>query len=99
MRRRQFLPVLKLSSGQERKSNLRPVFRSVAICRRLFDLLLKEKPGPAWTEMQAGDELKKAVDLAKNSDIAVIVLGENQDMSGEYASRSTIDLPGRQLEL
>jgi len=49
--------------------------------------------------MQAGDEFKKAVDLAKNSDIAVMVLGENQDMSGEYASRSTIDLPGRQLEL
>jgi beta-glucosidase len=64
-----------------------------------FDMLLKEKPAPAWTEIQAGDELKKAVDLAKNSDIAVIVLGENQDMSGEYASRSTIDLPGRQLEL
>jgi len=62
-------------------------------------MLLKEKPGPAWKEMQAGDEFKKAVDLAKNSDIAVMVLGENQDMSGEYASRSTIDLPGRQLEL
>jgi beta-glucosidase len=64
-----------------------------------FDMLLKERPAPAWTEIQAGDELKKAVDLAKNSDIAVMVLGENQDMSGEYASRSTIDLPGRQLEL
>jgi beta-glucosidase len=64
-----------------------------------FDMLLKEKPGSAWTEMQAGDEFKKAVDLAKNSDITVMVLGENQDMSGEYASRSTIDLPGRQLEL
>ena len=62
-------------------------------------MLLKEKPAPAWTEIQAGDEFKKAVDLAKNSDIAVMVLGENQDMSGEYASRSTIDLPGRQLEL
>jgi beta-glucosidase len=28
-----------------------------------------------------------------------MVLGENQDMSGEQASRSTLDLPGRQLEL
>jgi beta-glucosidase len=64
-----------------------------------FDMLLKEKHAPAWTEVQATDELKKAVDLAKNSDIAVMVLGENQDMSGEYASRSTLDLPGRQLEL
>jgi len=60
---------------------------------------LKEKHPPAWTEGQAGSEFKKAVDLAKNSDLAVMVLGENQDMSGEYASRSSIDLPGRQLEL
>src|SRR5882724_4967026 len=64
-----------------------------------FDMLLKEKHAPAWTETQAVDEFKKAVELAKNSDVAVMVLGENQDMSGEYASRSTIDLPGRQLEL
>jgi len=74
----------------------------VQISRNLpspFDMLLKERPGPSWTEMQIGDEFKRAVDLAKNSDIAVMVLGENQDMSGEYASRSTIDLPGRQLEL
>ncbi len=64
-----------------------------------FDMLLKEKHAPPWTEIQAADEFKKAVELAKNSDIAVMVLGENQDMSGESASRSTIDLPGRQLEL
>ncbi|HZE68894.1 MAG TPA: beta-glucosidase BglX [Pyrinomonadaceae bacterium] len=64
-----------------------------------FDMLLKEKHAPAWTGTQAADEFKKAVELAKNSDIAVMLLGENQDMSGEYASRSTIDLPGRQLEL
>ena len=62
-------------------------------------MMLKEKHAPAWTELQAADEFKKAVDLAKDSDIAVMVLGENQDMSGEYASRSTIGLPGRQLEL
>jgi len=65
----------------------------------IFDMMLKEKHPPTWTEVQAADEFKKAVDLAKKSDIAVMVLGENQDMSGENASRSTIDLPGRQLEL
>jgi beta-glucosidase len=65
----------------------------------IFDRLLKEKHAPAWTEMQAADEFKKAVDLAKDSEIAVMVLGENQDMSGEQAARSTLDLPGRQLEL
>ena len=65
----------------------------------VFDMLLKEKHAPAWTESQAADEFRRAVDLAKDSDIAVMVLGENQDMSGEQASRSTLDLPGRQLEL
>jgi beta-glucosidase len=64
-----------------------------------FDLLRKEQPVPDWTQTQAAAEFEKAVELGKNSDIAVMVLGENQDMSGEYASRSTIDLPGRQLEL
>ncbi len=65
----------------------------------IFDMMLKEKHPPVWPENKAADEFKKAVDLAGNSDIAVMVLGENQDMSGEYASRSTIDLPGRQLDL
>ncbi len=65
----------------------------------IFDMMLKEKHPPVWPEAQAADEFKKAVDLAKDADIAIMVLGENQDMSGEYASRSAIDLPGRQLEL
>ncbi len=65
----------------------------------IFDMMLKEKHPPVWPETQAADEFKEAVDLARDADIAVMVLGENQDMSGEYASRSAIDLPGRQLEL
>ncbi len=40
-----------------------------------------------------------AVDIAKQSDVAIVVVGETADMVGEAASRSTIDLPGRQLEL
>lgn len=65
----------------------------------MFDMLLKEKHPAPWSEAQAADEFNKAVDLAKSSDIALMVLGENQDMSGERASRSTLDLPGRQQEL
>ena len=65
----------------------------------IFDQLLKEKHPPVWSETQAADEFRKAVELAKAADLAVMVLGENQDMSGEQASRSTLDLPGRQLEL
>jgi beta-glucosidase len=44
-------------------------------------------------------EFARAVELARTSDVAVLVLGEAADMSGEAASRSTLDLPGRQLEL
>jgi beta-glucosidase len=40
-----------------------------------------------------------AVMLAKSSDVAVLVLGENRAMIGEGNSRARIDLPGRQLEL
>jgi beta-glucosidase len=41
-------------------------------------------------------EIEKAVAAAKASDISIVVLGETVDMSGEYASRSSLDLSGRQ---
>jgi beta-glucosidase len=44
-------------------------------------------------------EFSKAVTLAKNSDVVVMVLGEQQTNIGEQASRTTFELPGRQLEL
>jgi beta-glucosidase len=40
-----------------------------------------------------------AVRAAKDSDFTVIVAGEIRDISGEAASRSNIDLPGKQLDL
>jgi beta-glucosidase len=64
-----------------------------------WDAVYPVKRAEPWTEKQANDEIKKAVKLAENSDVAVLVLGENQDMSGEAASRSTLELPGRQQEL
>ena len=50
----------------------------------------------------AGDStagFQEAVNLAKASDVAVVFVGEIHDMVGEAASRSTLDLPGRQMEL
>ena len=44
-------------------------------------------------------EIKKAVALAKDSDVVVMVLGEQQAQIGEQAARSTFALPGRQLKL
>jgi beta-glucosidase len=42
---------------------------------------------------------QEAINLAKQSDVAVVFVGEIADMVGEAASRSSLDLPGRQLEL
>jgi len=40
-----------------------------------------------------------AINLAQSSDYVILALGENRDMSGEAASRSSIDLPGVQNDL
>src|SRR6266446_1696786 len=45
------------------------------------------------------DGFADAVSVARNSDVAVVVIGESADMSGEASSRAVIDLPGHQLEL
>jgi beta-glucosidase len=44
-------------------------------------------------------ELQRAVEFARASDVAVVVVGEWQNQIGELASRSSLELPGRQLEL
>jgi beta-glucosidase len=41
----------------------------------------------------------EAVAVARAADQVVLALGETREMSGEAASRSTLDLPGRQEEL
>ena len=45
------------------------------------------------------EEIAKAVEVAKNSDVAVVVLGDSPNTVGETASRTSLDLPGRQLDL
>jgi beta-glucosidase len=42
---------------------------------------------------------QQAVNIAKQADVALVFVGETHDMVGEAASRSSLDLPGRQLEL
>jgi beta-glucosidase len=69
---------------------------------------LKQRAGTAITVQYAkGAELvdtatagfAAAVALAKRADVAILVLGEAGDMSGEAASRSRLNLPGVQEEL
>ncbi len=44
------------------------------------------------------DMMQKALDNAKNADVIVAIMGESENMSGEAACRTTIDLPGLQKE-
>ncbi len=52
---------------------------------------------PMTDEEQA--EIDKAVTNARQADVAVVVLGGGQRTCGENKSRSSLDLPGRQLQL
>jgi beta-glucosidase len=55
-------------------------------------------PEPLTKEEQ--DEIGRAVEAARNSDVALVVLGDLSSKTvGESASRTSLDLPGRQLEL
>jgi beta-glucosidase len=45
------------------------------------------------------EEIDKAVEAAKTSDVAVVVLGDSTKTVGETQSRTSLDLPGRQLDL
>ncbi len=44
------------------------------------------------------DMMQKALDNAKNADVIVAIMGERENMTGEAASQTNIDLPGLQKE-
>jgi beta-glucosidase len=55
-------------------------------------------PEPLTKEERDG--ISEAIEAAKNSDVSVVVLGDSSSKTvGESASRTSLDLPGRQLEL
>lgn len=54
-------------------------------------------PEPLTKEEQ--DEINKVVEVVKASDVSVVVLGDSGKTVGESASRTSLDLPGHQLEL
>jgi len=54
---------------------------------------------PAQSQPQRQQSIDDAVALARRSDLSILVLGELDLMSGEYASRSSLKLSGGQEEL
>ena len=76
--------------------------RGVRVGQRLFPSLFDMFGGNRPEDPEGFDEeaeFQQAVDLAGGADVAVVVVGEWQNMIGEAASRSSLELPGRQLEL
>src|SRR5215218_2067473 len=76
--------------------------RGVPVVQREFPSLFDMFGGNTPSDPEGFDdevEFRRAVDLAAGADVAVVVVGEWQNMIGEMASRSSLDLPGRQLEL
>ena len=72
-----------------------------SVPEKLFPSFFDAMTAPGDTTPADYDEdaaIAEAVALAGESDVAVVVVGERQTQAGEIASRSTLDLPGRQLE-
>jgi beta-glucosidase len=65
----------------------------------MFDMFLPGPRKPPQTPEEADAAFRQAVDAAKGADVVVAVMGELANMSGEAASRASLDLPGRQEEL
>ena len=45
------------------------------------------------------NSIDEAVRIAREADVVVLAVGETAEMSGEAGSRTSLDLPGRQMEL
>lgn len=60
--------------------------------------LLQHVPGCSISGDDPPD-ISAALEAAQNADVAVLVLGESADMSGEAHSRTHLEMPGRQQEL
>ncbi len=76
--------------------------RGVRVVQRVFPSMFDMFGGNRPEDPEGFDdiaEFQHAVDLARAADVAVVVAGEWQNMIGEAASRSSLELPGRQLEL
>jgi beta-glucosidase len=89
---------IKAKAGNKVRVDYSP---GVSLPARLHPSIFDQNPAMAAKriEVDEASEFPRAIALAKASDVTVLVLGEAQNMIGEQASRSSLDLPGRQQEL
>lgn len=84
-------------SGQVKEEDFTSVLASVKRSSSSKTTILYTKG--CEVEGDSGYNAMQAAKVAKQADVAIVVAGENDNMSGEAASRSNIDLPGRQKDL
>jgi beta-glucosidase len=65
----------------------------------MFDQFMPGPKKPPQTAEQAEAAFQQAVEAAQGADVVIAVMGELANMSGEDASRASLDLPGWQEEL
>jgi beta-glucosidase len=65
----------------------------------MFDAFLGHRPVPPPTAAEVADWLAKARAAADQAELVIAVVGEPAFMSGEGASRGTLDLPGIQEQM
>jgi beta-glucosidase len=78
------------------------ISKGVEISRPTHSIFESQAPEPKLTLLTDADReraFKQAIDDVKRSDVAILVLGELENMNGEQSSRATLNLPGRQQEL
>jgi beta-glucosidase len=76
--------------------------RGISVVPRVFPSMFEAFEGKTTVDPEGFDEaveFARAVEVAGAADVTIVVIGEWQDMIGEAASRSSLELPGRQLEL
>ncbi|MCB8975860.1 MAG: beta-glucosidase BglX [Ardenticatenaceae bacterium] len=64
-----------------------------------FEDFMPELKKPPQTPEESDAAFETAVTTAQAADLVIMVLGEEAHMAGEFASRGSLDLPGRQEEL
>jgi beta-glucosidase len=65
----------------------------------MLDQVTGTKPTPPPTPQETADWIAKAKAAAEDADVVVAVLGEMANMSGEAASRATLNMPGIQEQM
>jgi beta-glucosidase len=65
----------------------------------IFDSQFSSPKPKIASTAERNTEFAHALDLIRTADVAVLALGELQSMSGERASRQSLDLPGAQEQL